>query len=72
MHPLELNKEIPIHSKNEKIPYQSQLSVNIWVLFYAVIPLLIHQAFGVYSGCNLNRISVIGQYTIIFSVIMLD
>ncbi|KAI2787266.1 Fatty acid hydroxylase vlmA [Penicillium oxalicum] len=56
VHPIELGKEIPVHQKDEKIPFMPQWSLQRWVLFYAALPLVLHQAFTTYTGITLGHI----------------
>ncbi|KAJ4165765.1 hypothetical protein LMH87_007384 [Akanthomyces muscarius] len=42
-HPYDLDKPVPVHAKTDKIPYLNQLSVQIWLVYHSMIPLVIHQ-----------------------------
>lgn len=44
-YPTNLNQAVPKHEKTEKIPYMSQSSQHIWVLYHAFIPLALHQLY---------------------------
>ena len=67
VYPIALDKEVPVHSKDDKVPYMPQWSLHVWVLFYGAIPLLIHQAYSSYTGNSMGRIAVILLYSTIFN-----
>lgn len=71
VYPVELNKEVPIHSKEEKIPYLSEWSIHRWILFYAALPLLLHQLYGAYSGNYLGPIATFWLYFIAFNAVII-
>ncbi|KAF5862009.1 hypothetical protein ETB97_012244 [Aspergillus alliaceus] len=71
VHPTDLNKEIPIHQKDEKVPYLPQWSMNLWVLFYSALPLLIHQAYTTYTGYHPGPIAAFNFYFMAFNVIVI-
>lgn len=52
VHHVSLDLDVPIHSKEEKIPYLPPWSVHIWILFHASIPLIIHQAWVSFVNPN--------------------
>ncbi|KAJ5105965.1 hypothetical protein NUU61_003312 [Penicillium alfredii] len=45
VHHLELDQEVPVHPKTDKVPYAPELQFHRWVLTHAAIPLLIHQLY---------------------------
>ncbi|KAJ5506686.1 Fatty acid hydroxylase [Penicillium expansum] len=53
---IELNRDVPIHPKEDKIPYVSDWSLNRWVLVHSGVPLLAHQAFTYFTGYNFHPI----------------
>lgn len=55
-------KEVPVHSKEDKIPYFSQWSQHVWVLFYSILPLLLQQALVSYTGKALGSFAVFFLY----------
>lgn len=67
VHPIALDKEVPVHSKDDKVPYMPQWSLHVWVLFYGAIPLLIHQAYSSYTGNSLGRVAAIVLYSTVFN-----
>ncbi|PWY89990.1 hypothetical protein BO70DRAFT_132080 [Aspergillus heteromorphus CBS 117.55] len=70
-HHISLDKEVPVHTKQDKIPYMPQLSLNIWVLFYAFIPVLINQAYFSYTGHNLGPFALFHFYFFAFNAILI-
>lgn len=65
------DKTVPLHSKNERIPYVNQWSGNIWVLFYASIPLCLHQLYALHIGSNLGPYAVFIFYSLSYGSILL-
>ncbi|KAJ5515797.1 hypothetical protein N7527_007357 [Penicillium freii] len=53
---IELNRDVPIHPKEDKIPYVSDWSLNRWVLVTSGVPLLAHQLFIYLTGYNFHPI----------------
>ena len=53
---VDLDREVPVHSKQEKVPYVSDLSMNLWVIIHACIPLLLHQLYVYCTGQNFGPI----------------
>lgn len=60
------NREVPIHSKEDKIPFVREWSVHLWILSHALIPHVLHQAYMAYSGRILHPIAVFWLYTTTF------
>lgn len=71
--PTSLDKEIPVHSKTDKVPYLSQWSQQLWVLVYSAIPLLLHQALLSYTGRKegLNYLTVFSLYFFSFNFMII-
>ncbi|KAF5015004.1 hypothetical protein F66182_13818, partial [Fusarium sp. NRRL 66182] len=42
LHPVNLEKSVPVFAKTDKIPNSSTWQVHKWVLGYASVPMLIH------------------------------
>ncbi|GIK07546.1 hypothetical protein Aspvir_003212 [Aspergillus viridinutans] len=70
-YPLELDKEVPVHSKNEPIPFMPQWSMNLWVIFYSSLPLALHQAYAWYTGRNLGPLATFNLYMFAFNAIVI-
>lgn len=67
VYPTDLDKEVPVHAPDEKVPYMKQWSLHVWILFYSAIPLLIHEAYSSYTGNSLNRFAIIALYSTVFN-----
>ncbi|CAG8294465.1 unnamed protein product [Penicillium salamii] len=59
---VELDREVPVHSKQDKVPYVSDWSLNLWVIVNAGIPLVIHQIFTSVTGYNLHPLVALLYY----------
>lgn len=59
---IDLDREVPVHSKQDKVPYVSDWSMNIWVIVHAGIPLLLHQLYVSFTGKNFGPIVAFGFY----------
>lgn len=71
IHPTSLDEHVPVHSKTDKIPYLSQWPLHVWVLFYACIPLAIHQALlSLTSYESLNKATIFILYFFGFNAIV--
>lgn len=68
VHPTNLNQEVPVHSKDEKVPYLPQWSMHLWCLFYGAIPLLIHQGYAELMGKNLGPFAAFNLYFAAFNL----
>lgn len=55
-------KQAPVHSKSDKIPYFLQWSAHRFILFYAALPLVLHQAYAFVTGRTLNPIATFSLY----------
>lgn len=66
-YPIELEKEVPVHSKEEPITYMTQWSLQRWCLFYSAIPLLLHQAYMAYTGRTIGPIAAFNLYFMAFN-----
>ncbi|ODM18559.1 hypothetical protein SI65_06431 [Aspergillus cristatus] len=56
VHHWDLDKEIPVHQKTDKVPYAPEPQFHVWVLFYASIPLVLHQLYINYVGHGPSRL----------------
>ncbi|KAB8260296.1 hypothetical protein BDV32DRAFT_158767 [Aspergillus pseudonomiae] len=59
---VDLDRKVPVHSKEEKIPYVSDWSLHRWIIFHASIPLIVHQLFVYLTGQNFGPIVAFGFY----------
>lgn len=69
IHPVSLDKEVPVHDKSNRIPYVPDWSMHIWVLYHAFIPIAIHHAYVAYTGQNLGPVGAFFLYTVAFKAI---
>lgn len=54
IHPVDLNKNVPVHAKTDKVPYLNDWYQHRWILAHAVLPIAIHQLCVLYTGHNLT------------------
>ena len=69
VHPTSLDKDIPVHSKEDKVPYVSDWYLHRWVLVHSFIPLALHHAYVMYTGHNLSAITAFIFYMTSFKLI---
>lgn len=69
IYPQDLDREVPVHSKTEKVPHLSDWYTVRWVVAHAAIPLLIHQAYVWYTGHNLGTFAAFIFYSLAFKLI---
>ncbi|KAF9890495.1 hypothetical protein FE257_005900 [Aspergillus nanangensis] len=69
IHPQRLDKEVPVHSKSEKVPWLSELHLHRWVLTHALLPLFIHHVYCEYTGKNLSPLGAFFFYSVAFKLI---
>lgn len=62
IHPVDLDKPVPVFAKTDKIPYASDWILHRWVLAYACVPLILHQIYASYTGHNLSYVSAYVLY----------
>lgn len=71
VHHVALDLDVPVHSKDEKVPYLPPWSLHIWVLFHAFIPLAIHQAWVTFANpTGLGKFAVFNLYFFAFNAII--
>ncbi|KAL2809323.1 fatty acid hydroxylase superfamily-domain-containing protein [Aspergillus granulosus] len=71
VYPVDRDKEVPVHAKDEKIPYVPQWSLHRWVLLYSAIPLVLHQVYSSYTGRDLGPIAAFNLYFAVFNAIVI-
>lgn len=52
VHHIDLNRNIPVHSKQDTVPYLSDWQSHRWIIVHASIPMLIHQLFISFNNGN--------------------
>lgn len=67
--PQDLNREVPVHSKSDKVPYLPDWQMQRWVMVHAAIPLLLHHAYITYTGKNIGPIAAFFLYSYAFKFI---
>ncbi|KAL2825894.1 hypothetical protein BJY01DRAFT_256130 [Aspergillus pseudoustus] len=55
-HHVELDKKVPVHQKDEKIPYIPDWNAHRWILIYTGIPLSLHELYVRWRGSNFGPI----------------
>ncbi|KAL4887754.1 hypothetical protein BDV59DRAFT_166114 [Aspergillus ambiguus] len=66
IHPVSLDKEVPVHAKQDKVPYMPEWQTHRWVLTHAVIPLVIHHVYHSYTGHNFTPFAAFVFYSLAF------
>nr|POE46848.1 fatty acid hydroxylase vlma [Quercus suber] len=66
--PDENNKNMPRHAKTDKMSYLPHWESHVWVCVHALWPVLLHQAYVMYTGKNLGYIAVFVMYTLAFKL----
>ena len=69
IHPLALDEIVPVHSKQDKVPYVPEWSLHRWVLVHAFIPLIFHQLFVRCTGHSLGPVAAFFLYNSSFKMI---
>lgn len=57
IHPSILGREPPVYSKQDKVPHLPNWQMIRWVLFYAFLPMALHQAYVHFTGHNLHVVT---------------
>lgn len=68
IHPTALDKEVPVHSKKDKVPHVRDSHLHRWVLVHSFIPLALHHAYVLYTGHNLGPIGAFFFYMAAFKL----
>lgn len=53
---VDLDREVPVHPKTDKVPYMSDLAMHRWIIINVGIPLLLHQLYVYVMGTNVGPI----------------
>lgn len=68
VYPLYPDQPLPVHPKTDKMPYMSSISQHLFIIVFALIPLILHQAYFNYMGHGPGKIAMIlfynGAYTV--------
>ena len=52
VHPSELDQEVPVHNKSDKVPHVPSWQAHRYILLHAFIPMVLHQTYVAYTGKN--------------------
>ncbi|KAJ5281876.1 hypothetical protein N7478_007248 [Penicillium angulare] len=66
LHLIDLDKNVPIFSKKDKIPAIREWTVHLWILSHAIIPLGLHHLYVRYTGHNLSLLGAFALYSTAF------
>ncbi|KAL1961109.1 hypothetical protein VTO42DRAFT_3054 [Malbranchea cinnamomea] len=69
LHHISLDKEVPVHSKQDKVPYLPEWKETVWVTFWSSIPLVLHQLYASYTGRNFGPVAAFFYYSLAFKLI---
>lgn len=69
IYPNFLDLEVPLHSKQDKVPHVPDWQHHRWILFHACVPLIIHQILESYMGCKLSSTAAFNFYNAAFIAI---
>ncbi|KAK3082221.1 hypothetical protein LTS18_010638 [Coniosporium uncinatum] len=69
VHPTNLDQKVPVHSKQDNVPHLPEWQMHRWILFHALIPLALHQAYTSYTHRNLGPIAAVLFYSFAFKAI---
>ncbi|KAG5925713.1 hypothetical protein E4U42_004023 [Claviceps africana] len=68
IHHVELDKPVPVHSKQDAVPYLPGWQMHRWIMLHAIWPLVIHYAFVHFYGRNLGGIGAFALYHVALTV----
>lgn len=70
-HHVDLDTPVPVHAKTEKIPHLPQLPQHVWVLTFALLPLLLHQAWLSATGFqSVGKVALFLYYFTAFNAVV--
>lgn len=64
--PTDPKREVPVHQKNEPMPYLPALQAHKWVLVHALWPIAVQQLYIWYFGSNMHPITAFIYYALVF------
>ncbi|CEJ88286.1 hypothetical protein VHEMI04672 [[Torrubiella] hemipterigena] len=62
-YPVLPGQPLPVRKKTEKIPYMVAWSQHLYIIVYAAVPFIIHQAYTSLTGHSLGKIATFVLYT---------
>jgi len=66
LHPTDLNREVPVFAKTDQMAYVPHMEGHKWILFHALWPLLVHQAYIYITGKNMHWAAAFLFYSITY------
>ncbi|OOQ85673.1 hypothetical protein PEBR_25698 [Penicillium brasilianum] len=69
IHPEHLDANVPVHLKEDAVPYVPDWSMHRWVLTHSVIPIILQHAYVQYTGHNIGPLGAFILYSIAFKAI---
>ncbi|KAH8168256.1 fatty acid hydroxylase superfamily protein [Sarocladium implicatum] len=69
VHSTDLNKETPVHQKDDKVPYTPEWHSVRWVIVHSSMPLIIQQLYINYFGRNFTPLQAFVFYSMAFKLI---
>lgn len=69
IHSINLDKDVPVHQKSDKVPYTPDWHLHRWVLVHACIPIAIQHLYVTLSGRNLSPLGAVVFYSLAFKLI---
>ncbi|KAF0640968.1 hypothetical protein FPSE5266_03275 [Fusarium pseudograminearum] len=68
IHPVSLDKQVPVHQKGDKVPYTPEWQLHRWVLVHSLVPIAIHHLIVRFTGHNLTPMQAFFFYSLAFKV----
>lgn len=69
IHSVSLDKDVPVHQKEDKVPYTPSWTMHRWVLVHSFIPIVIQQLYVRYTGQNFTTLQALVFYAVFFKAI---
>jgi hypothetical protein len=69
IHPTNLNRETPVHSKADPVPWLSDWQMEKWTIAHAFLPLALQQLIVWTTGYNFGRVAAFFYYSYWFKAI---
>ena len=66
VHPVLPDKPVPVFSKTDKMPYMPQWTQHLFILVFAAIPLLVHEAYVYATGRPLGKFAAFNLYNLAY------
>jgi sterol desaturase/sphingolipid hydroxylase (fatty acid hydroxylase superfamily) len=66
IHPTALDKKVPVHKKEDKVPYTPEWQQHRWVLVHSFIPIFLQHLYVTYTGHNFSALQALVFYALAF------